>query len=556
MSLDFITADPSTQPFMQGVDFQNQQRDVAQKRNVDTAIRTGVSNMLSGQGSDGSGGAGASNGPGSLNDINAIAPSQGSSQPSISSSGSLTTPASDPTASRAAMDPASVPTVMPAAPPGMPPFTPTPPVTPTAPAPSTGKAAFLATWAPQAQRIAPSLGVDPNVILAHWGQETGWGAALHDNNVGNITAGAGWQGPSTVRGDTTATGTPYRTAFRGYQTPEAAADDYARLLQNRYPGALNTGANAAQFGTALHAGGYMANPNAGPDIANAAATLIGGAPTQAAAQQAGGAAKMDPSAANAAASSILAGLGGGQAAGGGMGGMGGSTWNARYNPILEQLAQTPGGGATAIQLMSQQNQFNNQQFSRQTQLQRLAMQAASRGDATTARYYAGMGGLNLPDNLFQDEAQLRRLGTGGLIAERMYATDPAGAQRFLQSYMQNPDLNQAAAAGGTPTPRSNNQLVWQPDPNNPGREIGVQVDRLNPGGQAQAVTGPDGQPLSRVAGSGSARVMDRDRRLAMLRAGGMSDQEANLEAGGGTVSPNTVANVYQRTQSALQRSAH
>lgn len=140
------------------------------------------------------------------------------------------------------------------------------------------QAAFVKQWGPQAARIAPSLGVSPDVVLAHWGQETGWGSSVHGNNVGNITAGSGYQGASMVRGDTDGNGNPITQTFRSYATPDAAADDYARLLKSKYQGALGGGADAGKFGSGLLAGGYMTNKGAPGQIAAAAQNLRGLSP--------------------------------------------------------------------------------------------------------------------------------------------------------------------------------------------------------------------------------------------------------------------------------------
>ena len=138
--------------------------------------------------------------------------------------------------------------------------------------------AFAQQWMPQAQRVASQLGVAPATVLGHWGQETGWGANLQGNNVGNITAGSGWQGPTIARGDTNGSGTPITQSFRAYSSPDQAADDYASLVQNRYPAAVGA-PNALSYGQALQSGGYMANPN-GPQAIAAAAGRVAGAGQQ------------------------------------------------------------------------------------------------------------------------------------------------------------------------------------------------------------------------------------------------------------------------------------
>ena len=145
------------------------------------------------------------------------------------------------------------------------------PAGPTSMTTSPSKQAFINAWAPEARRIAPSLGVSPESIIAHWGQETAWGKSEHDFNVGNIQAGRGYRGQTVTRGDNDAAGNRYTTQFRAYTSRQQAADDYAKFLQsNRYAGARNTGNDTHAFGEGLHRGGYMANPNGANDIANSA----------------------------------------------------------------------------------------------------------------------------------------------------------------------------------------------------------------------------------------------------------------------------------------------
>ncbi len=140
---------------------------------------------------------------------------------------------------------------------------------------SASKEAFVANWLDAATKAGQQLGVSPQTILGHWGVESNWGKSLYDNNPGNIQAGAGYTGATTVRGDTHADGSAYKTQFRAYSSPSEGGQAYADFIQNnpRYAGALNTNDNALAYGGGLRRGGYMEDAGAPDKIASAAASL-------------------------------------------------------------------------------------------------------------------------------------------------------------------------------------------------------------------------------------------------------------------------------------------
>lgn len=127
------------------------------------------------------------------------------------------------------------------------------------------RAAFVQRWWPFAKREALKTGADPMDILAHWAQETGWGAHEHNFNVGNLQALTA--GPDTVqRGDTDAKGRPYKANFYAYRNESDAASAYGDwILRHK---AQVSGTSGVGFGQALRAKGYMENPNAPQDIYN------------------------------------------------------------------------------------------------------------------------------------------------------------------------------------------------------------------------------------------------------------------------------------------------
>ena len=130
------------------------------------------------------------------------------------------------------------------------------------------KAAFVQKWGAEAQRIAPILGTSAENILAHWGQETGWGAHEHDNNPGNLQALPGTPG-AVVRGDTHKDGSAYQAPFFAFSNPHDFADSYAGWMSRHHAAVAGTSGNALAYGKALQGAGYFENPNGAQDIAAA-----------------------------------------------------------------------------------------------------------------------------------------------------------------------------------------------------------------------------------------------------------------------------------------------
>jgi len=100
-----------------------------------------------------------------------------------------------------------------------------------------------------------------SVLWAQWAMETGRGMSMYGFNFGGIK-GAGPSGKSlslrTHEGHG-ATERAIRDRFRAYDSPAEGAEDYVRLLRDRYPEALE----AARFGDArafvqeIHRKGYF-----------------------------------------------------------------------------------------------------------------------------------------------------------------------------------------------------------------------------------------------------------------------------------------------------------
>ncbi|MGB1879779.1 MAG: glucosaminidase domain-containing protein [Gammaproteobacteria bacterium] len=132
--------------------------------------------------------------------------------------------------------------------------------------------AFADSLWPHASKAADALGVTPRAILAQAALETGWGEhVIHfpdgrsSHNYFGIKAGADWGGrvvnvPTTEFIDGRAT--TISAAFRAYDRPAAAFDDYVALLSSRarYAGVRDSGSDIAQFARGLAEAGYATDP--------------------------------------------------------------------------------------------------------------------------------------------------------------------------------------------------------------------------------------------------------------------------------------------------------
>ena len=129
---------------------------------------------------------------------------------------------------------------------------------------------FIAMYSPAAQRVAQQLNVPVEGVINHWGLETGWGKSVipGTNNLGNIKdfSGGGVAATDNMTGS--------RDKYRRYETPDAFADDYAKLLTNpRYARALNT-ETAFDFANGLQQGGYAEDPNFARKVAGMGPTSV------------------------------------------------------------------------------------------------------------------------------------------------------------------------------------------------------------------------------------------------------------------------------------------
>lgn len=127
--------------------------------------------------------------------------------------------------------------------------------------------AFIAQHASTAQAAGQQLGVDPNLLLAQWGLETGWGKSVvpGTNNLGNIKdfSGGGVSARDNMTGST--------DNYRAYSSPDAFAADQASLLARKYPGVVGAGSDVQKFAGGLR--GYAEDPNYGSKLASVLQTV-------------------------------------------------------------------------------------------------------------------------------------------------------------------------------------------------------------------------------------------------------------------------------------------
>ena len=127
--------------------------------------------------------------------------------------------------------------------------------------------AFIQEYGPIAQRIGKQLDVDPRIILAQFGSETGWGKSVVPGtyNLGNIkSAGKGVEATDNI--------TKSRDRYLKFEDPEVFADYYASYIRRQFPEVVGTGSNVEAFTKALRPGekgGYAEDKDYGSKLSNA-----------------------------------------------------------------------------------------------------------------------------------------------------------------------------------------------------------------------------------------------------------------------------------------------
>jgi len=132
---------------------------------------------------------------------------------------------------------------------------------------------FVRTLWPHAQQTAHELGTRPEALIAQAALETGWGRRMIQTadgkdsfNLFGIKADPHWQGDRAVTETVEFSHgliRRERTAFRAYPSVSDSFADYTAFLKAnpRYQDALQAGAGASGFISALAAAGYATDPD-------------------------------------------------------------------------------------------------------------------------------------------------------------------------------------------------------------------------------------------------------------------------------------------------------
>ena len=119
---------------------------------------------------------------------------------------------------------------------------------------------FVATYGPIAEKIGNEIGVDPKILLAQFGHETGWGKSIIPGtyNLGNIKDPSG----KGVRAKDKREGS--NDAYLKFESPETFAAYYSDFIKRMYPDAVGAGSDVNKFATGLsrgERGAYATDPN-------------------------------------------------------------------------------------------------------------------------------------------------------------------------------------------------------------------------------------------------------------------------------------------------------
>ena len=103
---------------------------------------------------------------------------------------------------------------------------------------------FLDRYDKLAEESSKQTGIAKELILAQLALESGWGAHVNQNNIGNLKPGAAWKGNRqtlmTKEYDAKKGYSTLNQEFRAYNTPEEGFRDYASFLTSnkRYAGVI------------------------------------------------------------------------------------------------------------------------------------------------------------------------------------------------------------------------------------------------------------------------------------------------------------------------------
>lgn len=132
--------------------------------------------------------------------------------------------------------------------------------------------AFIQEYGPIAERIGNDIGVDPKIILAKFGLETGWGKSVIPGtyNLGNIKdfSGAGVKAYDKKEKS--------NDAYMKFEDPDTFAAYYSDFMKRMYPKAIGAGSDVDAFTTGLNQGvrGAYATAENYPDAIRNAYSLV------------------------------------------------------------------------------------------------------------------------------------------------------------------------------------------------------------------------------------------------------------------------------------------
>lgn len=123
---------------------------------------------------------------------------------------------------------------------------------------------FVRLHSADAKVIATRTGIPAEVILAQSALESDWGRTVKGNAYFGIK-GKSPTGHSTTFATHEVTLSGQRVsevdAFRAYASYAEAADDYASLIQRKYPAAFAYSRDPAKFAESIASQGYATDPN-------------------------------------------------------------------------------------------------------------------------------------------------------------------------------------------------------------------------------------------------------------------------------------------------------
>ena len=120
-----------------------------------------------------------------------------------------------------------------------------------------------------AEQAGKALGVEPGIIIAQWGHETGWGKGVPGKyNLGNIK-GKGTQAFDSLEKS--------NSQYKNYESPEAFVQDYVSQIKRNFPDAVGAGGDVNQFTKGLQKGrlgAYATDPDYAKKIASAVTKIL------------------------------------------------------------------------------------------------------------------------------------------------------------------------------------------------------------------------------------------------------------------------------------------